>query len=256
MKERSLTRLITVAIGNQKGGVGKTSTTVYLAAALARAGKKVLLVDIDPQSSLTKYFFNPEALTETMYHLLIEEKILTPLKLGDMISLLPTNKDLAAAEVLLPAKTNHEKRLSKALRKYSQDYCLIDCPPSLGVLNRNALTAANKVLIPVSTEKMAEETIPLFKGTIDDIIESELNERLKIWRILPTMYVTNEVESKLTLAELHDQYNSLVYTEPVNKRTIYKRAKREHLDINDLDTELGAYWNRLAWQLIRESEAN
>ena len=248
--------MITVAIGNQKGGVGKTSTTVYLAAALARADKTVLIVDTDPQSSLTKYFTDPDALTETMYNLLIEEKILTPLQLGAMISLLPTNKDLAAAEVLLPAKTNHEKRLSKALRKYSYDYCLIDCPPSLGVLSRNALTAANKVLIPVSTEKMAEETIPLFKGTINDIIESELNEYLKIWRILPTMYASLEVESRLTLAELHEQYNSLVYSEPVSRRTLYKRAKREHLDINDLDTELGAYWDRLATQLIRESDAN
>jgi chromosome partitioning protein len=256
MEERSLTSLIIVAIGNQKGGVGKTSTTVYLAAALAREGRKVLIVDIDPQSSLTKYFTDPNMLTETMYNLLIEEKMVTPLPLGDMISLLPTNKDLAAAEVLLPAKTNHEKRLSKALRKYSQQYCLIDCPPSLGVLSRNALTAAHKVLIPVSTEKMAEETIPLFRGTIDDVINSELNEHLKIWRILPTMYVANEVESKLTLTELHAQYNSLVYSEPVNKRTVYKRAKREHLDINDLDTELGAYWDRLARQLIRESEAN
>ena len=248
--------MIIVAIGNQKGGVGKTSTTVYLAAALARADKTVLIVDTDPQSSLTKYFTDPDTLIETMYDLFIEEKTLTPLKLGAMISLLPTNKDLTAAEVLLPAKTNHEKQLSKALRKYPYDYCLIDCPPSLGVLSRNALTAANKVLIPVSTEKMAEETIPLFKGTINDIIESELNECLKIWRILPTMYASLEVESRLTLAELHEQYNSLIYSEPVSRRTLYKRAKREHLDINDLDTELGAYWDRLALQLITESEAN
>jgi chromosome partitioning protein len=248
--------LIIIAIGIQKGGVGKTSTTVYLAAALARAGRKVLIVDIDPQSSLTKYFTDPKQLTETMYNLLIDEKILTPLQLGEMISLLPTNKDLAAAEVLLPAKTNHEKRLSKALRKYSYDYCLIDCPPSLGVLSRNALTAAHKVLIPVATEKMSEETIPLFRETIDDIIDNELNEQLKIWHILPTMYAFNEVESKLTLSELHEQYKSLVYTEPVARRTLYKKAKRDHLDINDLDTDLGAYWDRLAKQLITESEAN
>ena len=248
--------MIIIAIGNQKGGVGKTSTTVHLAAALARADRTVLIVDTDPQSSLTKYFTDPDALTETMYNLFIEEKTLTPLQLGDMISRLPTNKDLAAAEVLLPAKTNHEKRLTKALRKYSYNYCLIDCPPSLGVLSRNALTAAHKVLIPVATEKMAEETIPLFRGTISDIIDSELNERLEIWRILPTMYAFNETESKLTLSELHEQYNSLVHSEPVARRTLYKKAKREHLDINDLDTELGAYWDRLADQLIRESEVN
>lgn len=248
--------MIIVAIGNQKGGVGKTSTTIYLAAALARADKTVLIVDTDPQSSLTKYFTNPDTLTETMYDLFIEEKTLTPLKLGAMISLLPTNKDLAAAEVLLPAKTNHEKRLSKALRKYSYDYCLIDCPPSLGVLSRNALTAAHKVLIPVATEKMAEETIPLFRGTIADIIDSELNEHLKVWRILPTMYAINEVESKLTLSELYEQYNSLVYNEPVSRRTLYKKAKRDHLDINDLDADLGTYWDRLAKQLITESETN
>src|SRR5436309_1635509 len=148
-----------IAIANQKGGTGKTSTTVNLGAALVRAGMHVLLVDLDPQASLTEYFLDPADPPATVFNLLIEGNPLQPLQLGEYISLLPANIDLAAAEVLLPTKTNHEKRLARFLKPYTYDYCLIDCPPSLGVLTRNALTAAHAVIIPVTTDKMAERTV-------------------------------------------------------------------------------------------------
>lgn len=244
----------TIAIANQKGGTSKTSTTVYLAASLARAGLSVLLVDLDPQASLTEYFTSPADLEQTMYSLLIEGTPIKPLRLGEQISLLPANIDLAAAEVLLPSKTNHERTLARMLKRYSYDYCLIDCPPSLGVLTRNALTAAQQVLIPVATEKMAERTVKLIMDTIADVVDSELNESLKIWRILPTMFDAREGESGETLEELRAVHGKLVYAEPVHRRAKYKKAVRQRLDINDLDTELGAYWDRLATELIRESE--
>jgi chromosome partitioning protein len=110
-----------IAIANQKGGTGKTSTTVHLGAALVRTGMEVLLVDLDPQASLTEYFLDPADQAATVYNLLIEGTPLQPLQLGDTIRLLPANIDLAAAEVLLPAKTNHEKRLSRFLRAYEYD---------------------------------------------------------------------------------------------------------------------------------------
>ena len=248
--------MLIVAISNQKGGVGKTSTTVYLAAALARAGCSVLIVDLDPQASLTEYFTNPVDLTETTYNLIIDGVPIKPLQLGEYISLLPTNIDLAAAEVLLPAKTNHERRLSRYLKNYSYDFCLLDCPPNLGVLNRNALTAAKFVIIPVSTDKMAERTVPLIIDTIKDVVESDLNDQLKTWRILPTKFDKRTVDSLETLEELKARYGNLVYDEPVPEREKYKKAVREQLDINDLDKELGAYWDRLAQQLVIESEMN
>lgn len=244
------------AIANQKGGTGKTSTAVYLAAALGRADKNVLLVDLDPQASLTEYFTNPTALQQTIYDLLIEGVTINPLRLGEKIALLPANIDLAAAEVLLPAKTNHEKRLAKFLKGYSYDFCLIDCPPSLGVLTRNALTAAKRVIVPVETSKMAERTVKLIMDSIADVVESELNDQLAVWRILPTLFDAREAESAETLNELYTKHGALVYQEPVHRRAKYKKAVRQRLDINDLDVEQGKYWDRLAGCLIAESEGN
>ena len=243
-----------LAIANQKGGTGKTSTTVHLGAALVRAGMHVLLVDLDPQASLTAYFLDPADQAATVYNLLMEGTALPPLPLGEAIRLLPANIDLAAAEVLLPAKTNHEKRLSRFLRAYTYDYCLIDCPPSLGVLTRNALTAADAVLIPVATEKMAERTVKLILSTIDDVKESDLNPTLKVWRILPTLYTAREREDQQTLEELTTTHHALVYREPVVRRTNYKKAVRRRMDIGDLDPEQGRYWDTLARTLIAESE--
>jgi len=248
------TSLRTIAIANQKGGTGKTSTAVYLGAALARQGRSVLLVDLDPQASLTEYFTRSAEVVQTVSHLLLDGTRITPLPLGESIALLPANIDLAAAEVLLPGKTNHEKRLARFLKTYSYDFCLLDCPPSLGVLTRNALTAAQQVLIPVSTDLMAERTVPLIKDTIADVVESELNEGLTVWRILPTMFDVREGEAHHTLEELRAKYGSLVYPEPVHKRAKYKKAVRQRVDINDLDGELGAYWDRVAARLSAESE--
>jgi chromosome partitioning protein len=242
-----------IAIANQKGGTGKTSTTVNLGAALVRAGMHVLLVDLDPQASLTEYFLDPAEQPATIYNLLIEGTPLQPLQLGEYINLVPANIDLAAAEVLLPAKTNHERRLSRFLKPYEYDYCLIDCPPSLGVLTRNALTAANTAIIPVATDKMAERTVKLILSTIEDVKESELNPALKVWRILPTLYNARETEDNQTLDELRAKHNGLVYREPVARRANYKKAVRRRMDIGDIDQEQGQYWDTLASALIAES---
>ncbi len=118
-----------IAIANQKGGIGKTTCTVSLAAALARAKKNILLVDMDPQGSLTEYFVNPLELTATIYDALLNGNTVRPLQLGEQIQLLPANIDLAAAEIQLPSKRNQERTLTRVLRNYQADYCLIDCPP-------------------------------------------------------------------------------------------------------------------------------
>jgi chromosome partitioning protein len=243
-----------VAIANQKGGVGKTSMTVNLAAALARLERSVLLVDMDPQGSLTEYFTNPTSLEITMYDALLYGFTVTPLVLGEYISLLPATIELAKAEILLPSKRNQEGTLKRFLRQYSDqyDYCLIDCPPSLGVMTANALTAAQAVIVPVSTELMAERTVKLILETIEDIKESELNPDLKVWRIVPTMFDQRLAHHREILEALRMKYGTLLYGEPVRATTKYKDAVTSQTDVSDLDRSLGSYWDTLAAQLVEE----
>jgi len=244
----------TIAIANQKGGTGKTSTAVNLAAALARAGKTVLLVDMDPQGSLTEYFLNPAELTATIYDALLSGATVKPLPLGEQLHLLPANIDLAAAEIQLPAKRNQERTLSRILRTYQSDYCLIDCPPSLGVLTTNSLTAAQLVLVPVATELMAERTVKLILSTIEDIRETELNPTLKVWRVLPTLYDGRLAHHREVLEAFKVKYSELLYNEPVKATTKYKDAVTNRSDVSDLEPKLGEYWDRLAQLLIGETE--
>jgi chromosome partitioning protein len=244
------------AMANQKGGTGKTTVTINLGAALARAEKHILLVDLDPQGSLTEYFTNPEALQQTIYDALLNGVTVTPLKLGDHISLLPANIDLAAAEIQLPAKRFQERTLSKILKNYTgYDYCLIDCPPSLGVLTTNALTAAQSVIIPVSTELLAERTVKLIMATIEDIQSNDPRGELQIWRILATIYDQRLAHHREILEALRVKYGQLLYSEPVKATTKYKDAVTERVDAGDLDKKIADFWDTLASILIRESEA-
>jgi chromosome partitioning protein len=173
---------------------------------------------------------------------------------GEYINLLPSNIDLAAAEVQLPTKRNQERTLARMLKRYAYDYCLIDCPPSLGVLTTNALTAANLAIVPVTTELMAERTIKLILNTIEDVKESELNPLLKVWRILPSLYDARLSHHKEILEALRAKYGGLVYFEPVKHTTKYKDAVTSQVDISELDRLQGEYWDRLATRLIAESE--
>lgn len=246
--------MIIVAIANQKGGVGKTSMAVNLAAALARAERRVLLVDMDPQGSLTEYFVSPATLEITLYDALMYSFTVTPLVLGEYIGLIPATIDLAKAEILLPSKRNQEHTLERVLRPYTDqyDYCLIDCPPSLGTMTVNALTAARWAIVPVSTELMAERTVKLILETIADIVESELNQDLKVWRIVPTMYDQRLAHHREILEALRAKYGELLYGEPVRATTKYKDSVTMQTDVSDLDKRLGVYWDELAALLEQE----
>ncbi|MDN5811569.1 MAG: ParA family protein [Arthrobacter sp.] len=214
-----------IAMVNQKGGVGKTTSTINLAAALAEYGRKVLLVDFDPQGALSAGFgTNPHELDITVYNVLLERKTsIHDAILGtdiENIDLLPANIDLSAAEVQLVNEVAREQVLERALRKVSDDYdvILIDCQPSLGLLTVNALTAAHGVIIPLTAEFFALRAVALLVETIDKV-QDRLNPSLQVDGVLATMYDARTLHSREVIGRLVEAFGDQVF-ETVIKRTI------------------------------------
>lgn len=247
--------MLTFAISNQKGGTGKTTTAVNLAAALTRRGKKVLLIDTDPQASLTEYFIPPSKVTTLgplLYDALLHSATVKPYQLGELVAIIPTDIDLAAAEIELPKKLNQERTLARWLRQFENqfDLCLIDCPPSLGVMSTNALAAARWVIVPVDCELMAERTLKLILNRVEEMRETEVNMALQVWRILPTKFDTRLAHHREILEAIKAKHGELVYNEPTRATTKYKDAVTDGTDVSDLDTKQGAYWDQIAIELL------
>lgn len=248
----------TIAIANQKGGTGKTPTTVNVGFALARKGCSVLFVDLDPQGSLSEYFLAEQAETQepTVYDALVGISCIEPIQITEQpVYLLPAHDGLAAAEIELPNKANAQKRLTKVLGYYEYDFCVLDCPPSLGILTLNALASADEVIIPVKTELSAERTIKLITRTIEDVVRSDLNASLKIWGILPTLYDSRIRHHKEILQAIHQKHGKNVYIEPSRETTRYNDAITARVDISMFDKELGRYWDRIAATFTQEGAA-
>jgi chromosome partitioning protein len=195
-----------IALMNQKGGVGKTTTTVNLGAALAELGKRVCLIDMDPQAHLTiNYGVEPTEKLPSLYDVLIEE---TPLqqalhRVDDRISLVPSSIDLAAAEIELVSVIGRESLLKNRLEESKEqfDYVLLDCPPSLGLLTINALAAASEVLIPMQPHFLAMQGVAKLLETVH-LVNRRMNPKLKVAGIVLTMFdsqtkLTGEVVSEL-----------------------------------------------------------
>lgn len=200
---------VTVAVLNQKGGVGKTTTTLNVGAYLAKAGRSVLVVDMDPQGNATSGLgLDKQSLDGTIYDVLFGQvsagKVIQEADNGGL-SVLPSNSGLAAAEVDLAAEPNREFRLKSALNELDYEYLLIDCPPALGLLSINALTAADFVLIPVQAEYFALEGL----GQLLDIVQrvrGGLNPRLELLGLVVTMYDSRNSLAAQVVGELRKHF--------------------------------------------------
>ena len=206
-----------IAMCNQKGGVGKTTTTINLGAALAEAGRRVLLVDFDPQGALSVGLgINPHELDVTVYNVLMERgtdvrSVIRPTAIKDL-DVLPANIDLSAAEVQLVGEVAREMVLGRVLRAVTDDYdvVLIDCQPSLGLLTVNALTAAHGVVIPLECEFFALRGVALLVETIEKV-QDRLNPRLEIDGILATMYDSRTLHSREVVARVVEAFGDRVF---------------------------------------------
>lgn len=214
-----------IAMCNQKGGVGKTTTTINLAAALAEYGRRVLIVDFDPQGAASAGLgINSQDLDFTIYNLLMSSKVsirdaIEHTKIENL-DLVPANIDLSAAEVQLVNEVAREQALTRALRPVIDEYdvILIDCQPSLGLLTVNALTAAHGVMVPLEAEFFALRGVALLIDTID-MVHDRLNPRLKIDGILVTMVDLRTLHAREVLERLQEAFGDKVY-DTIIRRTV------------------------------------
>ena len=247
-----------IAICNQKGGTGKTTTAVNLSAALALAGKKVMLVDIDPQANATSGIgIDKNKVDRSAYNVLVDETPVTEILMSNLentISVLPSNSALAGAEVELVSLFSREYRLKKALESITAefDFILIDCPPSLGLLTINALAAANSILIPVQCEYYALEGLTQLLNTIT-LVRKNLNAALEIEGVVLTMadYRTNLTQE--VISEVRNYFKEKTYQVviPRNIRLTEAPSFGKSIFVYDKDSIGAKKYAELANELLK-----
>jgi len=250
-----------IAIANQKGGVGKTTTAINLAASLAALDKKVLVVDADPQANASSGLsVNVRELEDTIYECIVNgvepDEAILPTEIPNL-SILPSHIDLVGAEIEMLNFQQREKLLKGLLDKIKKnyDYILIDCSPSLGLITVNSLTAANSVIIPVQCEYFALEGISKLLNTIK-IIKSKLNPELEIEGFLLTMY-----DSRLRLAnqvyeEVKRHFGEMVFTTVIQRNIKLSEAPSygQPVLLYDSDSRGSHHYMQLAKELIEKNK--
>ena len=231
-----------IAVANQKGGVGKTTTAVNLAACLAKEGRKVLLVDSDPQGNATSGLgFDKRDVRKCVY-----DNIINDVPMADTLKhtayenldVIPATIQLAGAEVELVSLMNREGRLKNALErvKHDYDYVIIDCPPSLGLLTINALTAASSVMIPVQCEFYALEGITMLMNTIQ-LVQRNLNPALKLEGVVMTMFDSRTNLAQDVVEEVKKYFKTKMYKTIVPRNVRLSEAPSHGMPVIDYDSK-------------------
>ncbi|HPY67807.1 MAG TPA: AAA family ATPase [Bacteroidales bacterium] len=252
-----------IAIANQKGGVGKTTTAINLAASLAALEKKVLIMDADPQANATSGVgVDTRQIRCTIYDCLIDGKDPSEAILKceiENLSLMPSNIDLVGAEIEMLDRPEREKVLKKIILKLKDDYdyILIDCSPSLGLLTVNALTASNSVIIPVQCEYFALEGLGKLLNTIK-IIQNNLNSDLEIEGFLLTMYDARLRLSNQVVDEVNKHFQQMVFKTIIQRNVKLSEAPSfgQPAILYDADSRGAVNYLNLAKELIEKVEAN
>lgn len=230
-----------IAIFNQKGGVGKTTTNINLAACLALKGKKILILDIDPQGNTTSGMgITKKGLDKTMYEVLINDKLepsdaIIPTRIENL-DIIPASVQLAGAEIELVQLEGREKRLKKALDKIKDkyDYIFIDCPPSLGLLTINSLTAVDSVLIPIQCEFYALEGVSQLMSTIE-LVKKNMNTSLEIQGVILSMFDGRTNLSIQVVEEVKKYFKEKVYTTVIPRNVRLAEAPSYGMPITEYD---------------------
>jgi chromosome partitioning protein len=253
-----------IAVANQKGGVGKTTTSVNLGHALAEKGQRILIVDLDPQGNATSALGMQELENENLYEALlgdgsIVDKIL-PTRI-DGLFLVPANLDLAGVEVEIVRMGDHLTRLSKALSilrdDQTFDFILLDCPPSLGILMTNALAAADELLTPIQCEYFALEGLVKIVRVVEQVRDSGANDQLEIGGIVMTMFDSRTNLSAQVVADVRKHFGEKVYKMVVPRSVRLSEAPSFGKSILEYDSGgVGAYaYRALAREFVKRQQA-
>ena len=243
-----------IAFANQKGGVAKTTTTLNLAVAFSESGYRVLCIDLDPQGNLTmSQGVDPDKVEKSLYDVLVHDAPISEVIQKREIDIAVASIDLAGAEIAMSTKIGRERTLEKALKEVSGDYdfVCIDTPPSLGLLTINALTAANKVIVPVQCEYLSMRGLVQLQNTLT-MIQENLNPDVKIEGILPTMLDTRTVHAKEAVEILEENFGDLVFKSRIRKAIKFAEAPVKGASVLKYDPEGNAanYYRDLAKEVL------
>lgn len=248
-----------ISLANQKGGVAKTTSTLNLAVALSELGNRVLCIDLDPQGNLTmSQGIDPETLDKSMYDVLVDDLPISEVIHSCEIDIAVASLDLAGAEIAMSTKIGRERSLERALSEVrgDYDYICIDTPPSLGLLTINALTASNKVVVPVQCEYLSMRGLVQLQNTLK-MIQDNLNPDVRIAGILPTMFDSRTLHAREAVAMLEETFGDLVFKSRIRKAVKFAEAPVRGASVLKYDPESRAasYYRNLAEEILKDGSS-